>query len=76
MTRREGNTMAEEIRLKYKYRCTKTGKSNASRNNNNGPARHRGETDKVKLAAAQSATRQNQMMLYILASGKPKWERV
>jgi|HubBroStandDraft_5_1064220.scaffolds.fasta_scaffold232522_2 hypothetical protein len=68
--------MAVEIRLKYKYRCTKTGKSNASRNNNNGPARHRGETDKGKLAVAQAATRQNQMVLHMLASGKFRWERV
>lgn len=67
--------MAVEIPLKYKYRCVKAGKTNASRTSNNGPARHRGETDKNRLAVAQSVTAANRMVLHLTASGKLRWER-
>lgn len=64
--------MAVEIALKHKYRMGSTGKRNASRGNNSGTNKHRGE-DKNRLAFAQSQTRANQRMLVMLPTGRFRW---
>jgi hypothetical protein len=65
--------VAVEIALKHKYRTRSTGKKNASRGNNSGTNKHRGETDKNRMAFAQQQTRVNQRMLIMLPTGKFQW---
>lgn len=61
-----------EIPLKLKYRRGFKSRYKST-TNNNAPSKHKGETDKNRMAFAQSQTKANQKILIITSSGKRKW---
>lgn len=61
-----------EIPLKFKYRSASKSRYKSSTSNNN-PKRHKGETDKNRLAFAKEQTRKNKKVLLVLASGRKKF---
>lgn len=68
--------MAVEISLKRKYTVSGSAKRMPSRVSNSGQNKHKGETNKERLAFAQQQTRAHQKKLVMLASGKFRWETV
>jgi hypothetical protein len=66
--------VAVELAVKRKYLQHVNGHHKSS-SNNQGANKHRGETDKVRKAAAMQATRDNQMVKVLWQGRKIRWFR-
>lgn len=66
----------QPIKLRAKYVRGGMAKKNPSKaGGNSGVNKHRGETNKDRLAAAQATTRANQMVLVLDGGRKRRWVR-